>query len=384
MTFHKTLLAATALTLLSATHAFAVEAQDFVDRLQDLLGKQGSALTVEAMAKDGDVITLTGVTMTIANETKKSALPLGDFIFSGVSENDAGVYLAEKLSLADINHKTPDGTLSVTGISFENFELPKPSKSAFIFYTSAKLDAVTLTYKGEEVFRLRDAAAMLDANDDRTELGFDTDVNSIWLNMASNVPPQQLAILSKMGYETIEASMDVDGSWNAETGLMRMTDLNIDVANAGKLSLAIAFDGYTLEMAEALGSLSGIKNEKAVEAEMLKFVSQMNYISSSIKFEDQSLTNKLLDFQAEQQGTDRAALVQLAKAMMPFAMSGLNMPEFTGMISTAVGQFLENPQDIEITANPASPIPLTTLMETGERQPQALIGAMNVQVKANQ
>lgn len=384
MTFHKSLLAATALTLLSVPQAFAVEAQDFVDRLQSLISKQGSSLNIESSAKEGNTITLKAVTITAKGRLPDDGLPIGDLMFSGVSENDAGAYLAESLSLADIERKTPDGRLSISGISFENFELPKPETGTFIFYTAAKLNAIDLIYKGEDVFRLREAVATLDANDARTEISFDTDIDSIWLDLASNVQPPQRIILNKMGYETIEASMDMDGDWNAETGLMRMTDFNIDVPKAGKVSITSAFDGYTMEMVEALGALSNIKDEKRLEAELLKLLNQMNHISFSIKFEDKSLTNKLLDFQAEQQGTDRQSLVQLAKAMMPFAMSGLKMPEFTAVLSGAVGQFLEDPQNIEITATPETPIPLTVLVETADSQPQALINLLNVQVKANQ
>ena len=75
---------------------------------------------------------------------------------------------------------------------------------------------------------------------------------------------------------------------------------------------------------------------------------------------------------------------------VPFLSDGvtndvlLNNPELATQISTAVNAFMDDPQNLEIKAAPAAPVPFAQLMAAGMGNPLDLAKTLNVSVTANQ
>jgi hypothetical protein len=111
---------------------------------------------------------------------------------------------------------------------------------------------------------------------------------------------------------------------------------------------------------------------------------QLTLNSVSIRFDDASLTAKLLDLAAQKMGQPKEALINQYKGMLPVMAAQLQDPEFVTMLSNAVNAYLDNPKNIEIRTESAAPIPFAQIMATGMAQPQALIKTLGVQVIANQ
>mgnify|MGYP001815917781 FL=1 len=87
---------------------------------------------------------------------------------------------------------------------------------------------------------------------------------------------------------------------------------------------------------------------------------------------------------AGQQGMTRDQMVQGLQGMLPFALAQLQNPEFQQHVSEAVGVYLSDPKNIEISARPSGPMPFASLAGAAMTAWQSLPEMLNVQVMANQ
>ena len=79
---------------------------------------------------------------------------------------------------------------------------------------------------------------------------------------------------------------------------------------------------------------------------------QLTFNSASIRWDDDSLTKKVLDFVASSQGQKPEDIANQAKAIVPFLMAQLNNAELTQQVTEAVTKYLDEPKSIEISAEP--------------------------------
>lgn len=367
----------------SAQSAMAVEPQEFMERFAQLSLNSGSKITFGAIEGDATSFTVKGVQMDAKGPTLKDGIPLGNITVKNIDEGENGLYTAAQIIADDINTKQKDIEFLANGMSLSGIELPAPSETALIFYENLTVENVTISTEGAALFKMQDLVLSNTGNADRTEISIDMSTKSMMLNLGDIVDSGAKNILSEMGYTTLNGTTGLKGNWNANTGLMNINDYYIDVDDAGRLSMDIAISGYTIDVAKSIGEISNIDDKNASGMAMMGLMQQLNYLGASIKFEDNSLTNKLLDFQAAKQGTDRKSLIGMAKAVLPFTMAQLNKPEFTQQLTEVVGTFLENPKSIEIIAKPAEPLTFLELVTAGSAQPQNLIDVLELQAKAN-
>jgi hypothetical protein len=117
---------------------------------------------------------------------------------------------------------------------------------------------------------------------------------------------------------------------------------------------------------------------------MLGLMQQLTFHSASLRFDDDSLTGKALDFVAAQQGVKAADLANQAKAIVPFLMAQLNNPEFTSQATTAISAYLDDPKSIEVSAEPDNAVPFAMIMAGAmSPSPQDLLKTLAVTVTAN-
>ena len=117
---------------------------------------------------------------------------------------------------------------------------------------------------------------------------------------------------------------------------------------------------------------------------MLGLMQQLTFNGASIRFDDDSLTNKVLDYLGKQQGVTGKDVANQAKAIVPLMMMELNNPELTQQVTAALSAFLDDPKSIEISAEPGSPVPFALLAASGMASPKDLPKTLGLTVTANQ
>jgi hypothetical protein len=120
-----------------------------------------------------------------------------------------------------------------------------------------------------------------------------------------------------------------------------------------------------------------------METAMLEQLSALELESATIRYSDASLFMRVLDLVAAEQGVDGATLANGLKFMVPMLLTEVQNPEFSAMVTEAVNTFVDDPQNIEIAAEPDSPVGVDALM-SAEEDPFILLDLLNVQVRANQ
>jgi hypothetical protein len=102
-----------------------------------------------------------------------------------------------------------------------------------------------------------------------------------------------------------------------------------------------------------------------------------------VRFEDASITKKLLPVIAKMQGMDETTMVANAGAMMQLGLMQLKNQAFTDQVVGAVNAFLKDPKSITVSMKPAQPIAVQSLMMLNPADPGAAITTLGLSVTSN-
>ena len=198
--------------------------------------------------------------------------------------------------------------------------------------------------------------------------------------------------IQALGYETISGYFELAGSWQPTDGRLELSQYDISFENAGTLGFTFDLGGYTpafiksmQEMQKNMANQPGGADNSAQGLAMLGLMQQLTFHSASLRFDDDSLTGKVLDFLAAQQGIKGADLANQAKAIVPFLMAQLNNPELTTQVTAAVSAYLDEPKNIQVSAEPENGVPFAVIMAGAmSPSPQDLTKTLGVTVTANE
>jgi len=383
----------TALALiLPGTAAHAFEVNEFGTRLKAFSQEQGTPLNWTELSGDQAQLTARGLTM---NPTGGAdPVQLGDVTFSDIKEEGdhyrIGAITAPNYTFAEKHLTVTVQELAVSGAQLP-FEVNPDNAVGLMLYDSAMAESVTVVDGGKQVLTASDLTSTLR----KTETGRDFSLSAGQftgdLMAVSNANTQ--ATLSALGYETISGKMTTNASWNTTDGHL-VAENTVDVNDAGRLKFTFDLSGYTpafmKTMRETTEKMAQAPQDQqsAQSMAMLGLMQQLTFNGMTIRFEDASLTEKALQTIAQKQNTTPDAIVNQAKAILPFGLAQLNMPDFASSVSSAVNSFLDNPQSIQITAKPAAPLPFAqmaamAMMARGPDAPKAIINQLGISVSAN-
>ncbi|MGH7004331.1 MAG: hypothetical protein ACREIP_10325, partial [Alphaproteobacteria bacterium] len=192
--------------------------------------------------------------------------------------------------------------------------------------------------------------------------------------------------LNALGYQTITGKIDIDGTWTISDGRLNLEKMDFIADDAGTLGMTLDISGYTLDfikgMQEASKDMEG-KPDDAKNMAMLGLMQQLSFTGASIRFDDNSVTYKALDYVAQQQNSKRADLINQAKAILPMLAAQLGNAEFSQALGAAVNTYLDDPKTIEIKAVPPKAVPFAIIAAGGMADPKSLIKTLGVTVDAN-
>jgi len=225
---------------------------------------------------------------------------------------------------------------------------------------------------------------------DGKPLEFTGAAESFSADLSQAEDPQSKAVIEALGYQNIKGSLEMAGSWQPSDGQIGLSQYDITVENAGTLGVTLDLGGYTTDFVKQLQDIqkkmAADPNDQAAGMQVFGLMQQLNFGSASIRWDDDSLTNKVLDFVAQSKGQKAEELATQAKGMVPMmlAMGGISDAAFVKQVSDAVNAYLTEPKSLEIAAEPASAVPFAQIMAGGmSGQPQQLIQMLGLSVTAN-
>lgn len=372
----------------TAVGAQAWEVEDVANRLKAELAGHGMTLEWAEATKDGSSIELSDVS--IGDSEGKA--DLGDLTLQDVSETD-GDYRIGRIDVPDYEMSSDEGKVAVQDATISGLMVPKSDESDSVpRYDSAAVGSIVATDKdGKQVFTLANMHAEIQPPPDDGTLAFTGAVESFSVDLAAASDDEgQRAKLEKLGYAQIEGSGELAGSWRPSDGHLKLSRYRVTVEDAGTITASFDMSGYTKELLKALAEMQ----KQAMTAKedsmmstgmaMLGLSQQLIFNGLSLRFEDDGLTQKALNAEAEEQGTTPEALADAIEATIDAQLRPYAGDALSDDVKQAIGTFLDDPQNIEVSARPASPLPFAMLIGAAMTAPQTLVQAMGLEVKANQ
>jgi hypothetical protein len=384
----KTLALAAAFVATTFSGVLAQDVDAALVRMKALMEDQGVTIDWAAADISGSDATLTGVTVT----SEGQAQPIGDIELTGIADAENG-YRVGSIAMPTYTATEAGGTLTLTDLVMDEVFLPNEgievAGAEIFFYERAALGSARLETDGREIFTLTNLNVEVTPPEGDGELAFTGGADSFSTDLTVTDDPKHTEVLSRLGYEQVSGSMAFAGSWAAGDGRLKLSQYDFVVDDAGTLGITFDVSGYTPAFIKALRETSERMAESS-EAEqsrqglaMLGLLQQLNLHGLEISFDDASLTTKVLEFAAQDQGISAADVANQTKAVLPFMMAQINAPQLSQMVTAALSQFLDDPQSLTIRAAPASPVPFAMLLAAGMASPDALVQQLNLTVTAN-
>lgn len=386
--------------------ANALEAQAFADRIIEVYKTIGYNVTLGEATLDGNTITIDGGSISVVS-TPDAGMETLTFdtalTFSGVTENADGSYMAESLTIPDIDTdfaEEPTGHVSLVDIRVDGFYLPAgspvPAIGLMQLYESFSTGALSITRDGEEVISIGsiEAGSTFNPQHGSTEL---TDLTSSLaisgitadLSTVSEEDPSAGAVIEALGLTSISGDVTGDFTWSMADGHMTIGEFLFDFADIGAFNITTDISGFTPAVLDQIyamqASMGAEPTEEQAQAQMMQGMAIMQGVSiigASVRYDDAGLAPKLLDFFAAQSGADRATFVEGLKSMLPMMLAESGIPALNDLVVPPVSTFLDDPKSLEVKVAPPSPTPLLVLMAAAAN-PEGLIAALGLAVEAN-
>jgi len=387
----KKLAFSTFLLTLPLNAAFAQDAA-VADRLKAALAAQGVDISWTGVSGDNSSMVLQGVSVKPAAE--KEALPIGDVKLEGVTEANGGFDVAT-ITTSAFEHSKDGVTLNLTPFVIHDANIPAEGATgplgSMMIYKSAELENLTVKVADKTAFSMDGLAVQITPPADGKAMEFSATTEKFNADLTLVDDAKSKEAIEALGYQNISGNVEIGGTWQPSDGKMDLSKYDISVENAGTLGMTFGLGGYTVDFVK---SMQEMQKKMAAQPEgadnsaqgmaLLGLLQQLSFNSASVRFDDDSLTGKVLDYVGKQQGMSGKDVANQAKAIVPFGMAQLNNPELTAEVSTAVNTFLDDPKSLEISAEPAAAVPFALIMAGAMSNPLDLPKTLGVKVKANQ
>jgi hypothetical protein len=382
--FKYTFAVTTALMASTSNVQAQVTAQAVADAAIAAMGGEKSVVTVASSELSGSNVVLKSVS--IKGEGGETTV-FGDISLENVAEVAEG-FKVEKISGGEFNVVDPDSSMKVANWSMKNAVIPKKGIAAesttALPLENVSVGAIDLSMKGSQVVQIASINLTVSPVKDNTPVDLDFSISGINMDMTKS-DPSSLAAIEALGLQSIKGEIKAVGSWNPVDGRLLLKEQSFDFADIGRLNLTLDISGYTADVSKQISNtLKLVGNKDASTAagfSMLGIAQKLTFNQISLRFDDASITNRVLDYMAKQSGTTREAYVAQLKAMAPVMVMQLPEPGLQASWAAATSKFLDNPKSFEIKSVQTTPIPLEKMMVGAMALPE-LIKSLGITITA--
>ena len=237
---------------------------------------------------------------------------------------------------------------------------------------------------GGEPFKLSEYAATTEAGTDLLPKSATSTVRAMTIPRGIlRATPETAQIFDSLGYS--ELVVDSEGEATHDEASGRYSGHGrLSVKDAGTLSISHATGGLTAERMKALTALLALPASGTPDTtQMLAAAGPVSIEGFTVRFEDASLTRRVLPFVAKMQGMDEAMLIGNVTAALQLGLAALGNQTFTSEVVNSVATFLKDPKSLSLALRPARPVTIQELMALDPSKPGAVIDLLGIHVTAN-
>ena len=198
-------------------------------------------------------------------------------------------------------------------------------------------------------------------------------VNLISLQEVSGDEDFLPLVIQVLGYEEMDFSLVGSGYYDGATQTLGYEQLDLILADGGTLGLKVVLGNLPEEI------LGYVVPEEQVMAFM-----DGSIVSGEVFYEDDGLADRLLELGAMMSGSNLPQLkAQITAGASMFALQ-LGDPRIAQQVAAAIATFIDNPQSLTLRLAPSQPVPISSLAESAEQGPAAVIRQVNATLSANE
>jgi hypothetical protein len=182
--------------------------------------------------------------------------------------------------------------------------------------------------------------------------------------------------LAMAGYDDLELSVSgtTTTTYSADAVGFDMA-MRLNGREVGSLIVELGADGIPLAL------FSAVDSETNPDA-LMPFADNVSLKRARIRFEDDSLTGRILSLMADAEGIDVASFVAEGTEELDLMLAEFLEPDLARQVAGALTAYLNDPRSITFALSPAQPVHFTQVMAALEN-PAGLIGLLRPSITAN-
>lgn len=377
---------ATAALAASLLAAPVVQAQSVKDRVVETLVaniKAAGARDVSFASVTGsdDSFTINTIKIVSGPVDKEMTATAKSATISGAALNADGDYKIKEATIADFEIGDDDVGITVETIKLSGVEGLAPAKRATaVGYgdRSERVEMANVRIEPSNEPAIPIASIQLTSGDLIEGIPRTGSVNIRGIVIPVDENKESMKELSELGYKEIALDIAAVGQWDNNANRLSLENLSLNGANICSLTISFALGNVT---ADAIKAFQAAQNDTSKQLEILQGFS---IEALSLRFDNASIVDRLLDAQATAQGRKRDQYVRDLAAAAPLMVSGLNNKVFEKKVADAVVAFLKAPKSMLLTAKPAQPVPVAQIVGSAMVAPQTIPNILGVEIQANQ
>ncbi|MCH6204160.1 hypothetical protein KXR64_03970 [Brucella intermedia] len=386
----RVLAAGTALSLVFGSAAMAADANAVAERIKALYAKQGGELSFANVQASGSDIVLQGTKIKLPTIGEKETA-IGDVTLQNVQDAPDGGYSIEQVTVPDLalaGETDKNDKAEMKGLALQNVHIPsekaKGPLDSVVMYDKLKIDEIQFGTPGKDGATVKGFDLSLDTTNKAEKIGY------VWTiaNIDATFEKGGKNPLAPLDMNTFNGSLTSKGSWSPTSGDTSLDQLELEAKELGKINITGSLGGYDLAFLEAVQktqeNMSKADADKdAAGLAILGLAEQLNLKNLSIRFDNDTLTQKVLDYYAKQQGADGKQLGEQMKMMVPLMATQLKNPEFAQQLKVAADKYFTDPKSLTISASPDQPVTFASIVATASLDPTKIIQLLKISVDAN-
>lgn len=379
--------------------AQAEEVPPAVKAFLDNLERQTSAKPVyDSLKVDGSNATLTNLTLTKAAKDNDPGLSVktAKVDLTGISEQGSALWQVGKATFTDTSVELTgkDASLSATipNASAEGWYIralpatPTPKDellSSLTFANKMTAGPITINATGQTV--KIDSIDTTWTGDATTGMGkYAMKVSNLAVSGATLAFFDAGNMWKQMGYDGLNFDISTDGDVTPSgDNLAYSFKLSLGARDVGTISLDAAVDN--LPVAVYAQMLKDQMAGKGIDfAAMSPQLQGVEIKGASIRFDDASITKKILPLAAAMQGMDEQVLLASIPPTIQLTLVQLQNEALTKQAVDAVTKFLADPKSLMLAIKPTAPMKVSDFIALDPAKPGDAITRLGVTVTANE
>jgi len=379
--------------------AHADDAPPAVKAFLDNLQRQTSATpSYDSLKVDGSNVTITNLALNKAAKDNDPAMSVktAEVAFTGITDQGNSLWQVGKATFTNTSVEVigKDVNLSATmpNASAEGWYIrtlpaaPTPKDellASLTFASKMSSGPINITTMGQTV--KIDGIDSTWAGDPATGTGkFSLKVSNLALSEATLALLDTANMWKQMGYSGLNFDIATDGDLTPNgDNLAYSFNLSLGARDVGALSLTAAVDN--LPVSAYAQMLKDQMAGKGIDfAAMSPQLQGVEVKGGSIRFDDASITRKILPLMAAMQGMDEKVLLASIPPTVQLTLVQLQNETLTKQAVDAVTKFLADPKSIMLSLKPAAPMKISDISALDPAKPGDAITRLGVTVTANE